>query len=67
MESVSVTIGGICVGLGILIFAIGGPIWYLKDKTIISTGPGATFDLYLRYAVPFGFVGGILGLVIGAL
>ena len=67
MESISDTIGGIGMLLGALIFAIVGPIWYLKDKTIISTGPGATFDLYLKYTVPFGVVGAILGLAIGAL
>lgn len=67
MESISGTIGGIGMLLGVLIFGIGGPIWYLKDKTIITTGPGATFELYLKYAVPFGFVGGLLGFIIGYL
>ncbi|WP_295156904.1 hypothetical protein [Selenomonas sp. AE3005] len=57
----------ICTALGFIIIGIGGTWWYMRDKAIISSGPGVTFNLYFRYFVVFALLGGIIGRLAGTL
>ena len=60
-------IRGICTLLGFIVVGLGGTYWYMKDKQIISSGPGATLDLYFKCFAFFGVIGGIAGGIIGEL
>ena len=53
--------------LGFFIVGLGGTYWYMKDKAIITSGPGSTFGLYFKYFIVFALLGGLLGSLIGTL
>ena len=61
------TIEAICMIVGALFIGIGGMYWYTKDKVVVSTGAGATFDLYWKTFCTFAAIGGGIGWFIGGI
>ena len=60
-------IGGIGMVLGFFGIGILGTYLSVKDKVIISSGPGATFDLYWKYFAVWAVIGGLIGGAVGVM
>lgn len=68
MNPVSEITAPIGLILGLLVVGFGGTYWYLKDKILISSGPGALFDFVVwKCFGTFAVVGAIVGYIAGGL
>ena len=56
-----------CMIVGALLVGIVGTYNYMRDKTVVSTGVGATFDLYWKIFATFLAIGGAIGYFIGTI
>ena len=59
------SIGALGMVLGFFGIGVLGTYFSVKDKVIISSGPGATFDLYWKYFAVWAVIGGLIGGAVG--
>lgn len=68
MNPVSEITAPIGLILGLLVVGFGGTYWYLKDKILISSGPGALFDFVVwKCFGTFAVIGALVGYIAGGL